>query len=122
MTTSNQKSVEEITGEILRPIPSTHYPIAMIDGEEYYYMSKPNLIKKFSEALEAERKMAEELRKELERVNGLPPVIAAMEILKRDIQEAVLAEREEKERLEELLRKQVKCPKCNHKFVPEGAK
>ena len=32
------------------------------------------------------------------------------------------AEREEKERLEELLRKQVKCPKCNHKFVPEGAK
>jgi uncharacterized protein (DUF2225 family) len=26
------------------------------------------------------------------------------------------AERKEKERLEELLRNQIKCPKCGHKF------
>ena len=48
--------------------------------------------------------------------------IALDELLKVAIEKTVLAEREEKERLEELLRKQVKCPKCNHKFVPEGAK
>lgn len=31
-------------------------------------------------------------------------------------------EREEKERLEELLRRQIECPNCHHKFEPKGIK
>lgn len=42
---------DEMARGILKPIPSTHFPISLINGQEYYYMSKDALTEKFASAL-----------------------------------------------------------------------
>lgn|SRR3990167_4478396 len=88
-TTLNQKSCDHCGMDIAMRNPSgfcdhLYYPENC--GVCHKKHGKPTYYS-LEQALEAERKMAEELRKELERVNGLPPIIAAMEIINRDIQD-----------------------------------
>jgi fused signal recognition particle receptor len=72
------------------------------------------------EKMEQERKAAAELQraKDEQARKEHKAAEAKAEKTKKDAQAKLDAEKAEKQRLETLLKAQVECPKCHHKFVP----